>query len=121
MNMARTRYRFVGEYLAFVRQAFATTAAGGTVKLSWCNPSLDATGWRREFRSALNNRINAKGGVEPMSRYCPPNLNPAYNYSGFVRDQQRLKDIRRRVRVYQFETRAVRERFGHLLSSYDED
>lgn len=36
------------------------------------------------------------------------------------RDQQRLLDIRRRVRVYQFETREVRRRFGHLLAQNDD-
>jgi hypothetical protein len=114
-------YRYVHDYLAFVRWANATTAAGRTIALRAFNsPALDAAAWRAEFRLALNARINAKGGTTPRSRYCPSDLAHGYNYAGFVRDQHRLSDIRRiNLRVYSFETRAVRERFGHLLASWE--
>jgi hypothetical protein len=36
------------------------------------------------------------------------------------RDQIALQNIRRRIRVYQFETKEVRSRFSHLLSSCDD-
>jgi hypothetical protein len=39
-----------------------------------------------------------------------------------ARDCRAVRDrVNRRVRVYQFETKEVRRRFGHLLSRYDED
>lgn len=42
-------------------------------------------------------------------------------YAGWVRDQRRLFDIRSsRLRVYQFETPEVRERFADLLASHDD-
>jgi hypothetical protein len=37
-----------------------------------------------------------------------------------ARDRARLREIRRRVRVYEFETPEMRKRFGHLLSGYEE-
>jgi hypothetical protein len=39
---------------------------------------------------------------------------------GLYRDSWRLRDIARRVRVYQFESQEVRRRCAHLLSSYDD-
>jgi hypothetical protein len=119
--MVETRYRFVHDYLAFVRWANATTAGGKTIALrSFNSPALDAAAWCKEFRLALDARINAKGGTTPRGRYCPSDLAHGYNYAGFVRDQHRLSDIRRiNLRVYQFETRAVRERFEHLLANHE--
>ncbi len=40
--------------------------------------------------------------------------------AGLIRDWLRLRDIRRRVRVYQFESAEVRDRFSHLLARYDD-
>ncbi len=111
------QYKYVHDMLALYREAFAITKAGGRVKLFMTDiTGMDLTEWRAEFMRALHRRINLKAG-EPKWRKMD------YSYQiQFVRDQYRLHDrINKRIRVYQFETREVRRRFGHLLSRYDED
>lgn len=66
---------------------------------------------RREFRRALDARINERGGLATANVEIDV---------GLQRDARRLDDIRqRRVRVYQFESELCRRRFGHLLASRD--
>jgi hypothetical protein len=110
-------YPAPGHYLAAIRRADAITAAGGTMRTNWAGSDLDAAAWQREKSRALHARINAKGGIT-YSRYNDPHTTGLH--TGFIRDRIALDNIRKRVRVYQFETRAVRERFSHLLSSYDD-
>lgn len=109
-------YPAPGIYLACVRRAFAITNAGGRISLGWTDADgHDREAWRREFRRALHARINAKGGNQ-YSRYNDPSqrgIAPEYR-----RDRQRLIQSAQRVRVYQFETRAVRKRFADRLASY---
>ena len=102
------------EYLASCRKAFEITASGGTVKLFWDSSPLDAAGWKREFLRALHRRINAKEGPYDIWRKQMPDYQLC-----MARDRARLREIRRRVRVYEFETPEMRKRFGHLLSGYD--
>ena len=44
-------YPMPGVYLRAVRRAFAITGAGGTVRIDWASPELDAAGWCRETKS----------------------------------------------------------------------
>lgn len=60
--------------------------------------------------------INRKAGI-PDRRGRKDD--PDYQIK-LYRDQQRLKDIARNIRVYQFETREVKKRFSHLLSNYND-
>ena len=39
----------------------------------------------------------------------------------YARDRHRLQDIKRRIRVYQFETEFYTRNFGHLLARYDDE
>lgn len=67
---------------------------------------------RREFRKALDARINARAGLHAANEPVAIEL---------VRDARRLDDIKqRRVRTYQFETALCRGRFGHLLTRHDD-
>jgi hypothetical protein len=61
--MEYAHYPAFKEYLACCRTAFATTAAGGMVRIYWNTPILNAEGWREEFRAALDKRINVKAGL----------------------------------------------------------
>lgn len=123
--VAGTRYAFVTDYLKWVKENNRLTSGGGRVRISWSGEPLDHSAWRREFRRALNRRINTKGAEEGRGNPIARGRHADWffgNADCFVRDQRRLDDIlRRRVRHYQFESRAVRERFSHLLSRYDED
>lgn len=63
---------------------------------------------RREFRKALDHRINARAGLDSANVEMD---------IGLVRDARRLDDIKqRRIRHYQFESALCRARFGHLLA-----
>jgi len=62
----------------------------------------------------INNAINRKAGI-PDETYDEQEFRHR-----LMRDAGRLRDIHRRIRVYQFETEIVRSRFGHLLSRYDD-
>lgn len=111
------RYRHVHDYLAFVREARAILARGGRVRLHWAGRDLDADGFRRELRRALDSRINAKAEPDrPRGRRDDPD-----HVRALRQDQRDLRDrVARRVRVYQFRTPEVRRRFGHLLARYDD-
>lgn len=56
-------YPHFAEYLRMVRGAFEHTRNGGTVRTHWCNPWMNAEGWRLEFQEALDRRINVKAGL----------------------------------------------------------
>jgi hypothetical protein len=64
----------------------------------------------------VNVAINRKAGISDVA--CRKQ-DPDYQ-ARLRRDAWRLRDIARRVRVYQFETPEVRDRFSHLLSRYDD-
>lgn len=69
---------------------------------------------RTEMRSALDRRINARGGQEWRNDTTALDID-------LRRDQSDLDDIlRRRIRVYQFRTDTCRHRFGHLLANRDD-
>lgn len=100
-----------------IRRADRVTAAGGTVQMDWGSRPLDAEAWAREKREAIHRRINAKGGTR-YSRHNSPHVRGLDVC--FVRDRRRLHDIKNRIATYQFESRAVRDRFSHLLSNYED-
>jgi hypothetical protein len=103
------------DYLDFCRRANRTARQGGTVQISWSSKLLDAAGWRRAFISALFRRIDDKAGIEHSGRKHSDQYQ-----TGLMRDAYRLRDIRNRIRVYQFETPELTRRFGHLLARHDD-
>jgi hypothetical protein len=65
----------------------------------------------------INIAINRKAGIQD----CPSRKHSARYQTSMLRDKNRLEDIANRIRVYQFETPEISKRFGHLLSSFDDD
>lgn len=106
-----------GAYLGAIRRARAILAAGGTIRMDWAGSPLNAEQFESEVHAAIHRRINAKGGAQ-YSRYNDPHERGVH--IGFRRDAQSLAALKQRVRIYQFTTRAVRERFSHLLASYED-
>jgi len=67
---------------------------------------------RSVFRKALDQRINSRAGNEAAN--VPMDLE-------LVRDARALDDmLQRRIRIYQFATPLMRERFGHLLARHND-
>jgi hypothetical protein len=72
---------------------------------------------RHRLALMVNRAINRKAGV-PDARGRKQESD--YQWA-LRRDANRVEDrLRRRVRIYQFETKDVRGRLGHLLSEYDD-
>lgn len=70
---------------------------------------------RRDMWRALDRRISKRGGIAPLN---PRQLQREIDEQ---RDQKRLRDIvTARVRVYAFDSKAVRSRFSHLLADRSE-
>ena len=67
------------------------------------------------LRDWVNTAINRKASVPPRGRKdsCEYQLD-------LYRDKQLLNSISHRIRVYQFNTPEVRQRFAHKLSRYDD-
>lgn len=89
----------------------AKNAPETLMRFDWCTVE-PAAKMRRVFQSALMRRINERGGDFKANEEMP---------AGLVRDARRLKEIRQRVRHYQFESKIVNKRFGHLLASREDD
>lgn len=70
---------------------------------------------RRRLHLLIDVAINRKAGIACRDRCCDPLI-----WVGWLRDRQRLLEIHKRIRVYQFETEEVKKRFSHLLSRYDD-
>jgi hypothetical protein len=107
-----------GEYVRFWQRARAHTAAGGTVKLEWCGPALDAAAFTKEMRGALDRRINLRGGLTSDGRtglFRKTDADhercarlEAYEVRNLV--QHRVWPAR-----YRFQTPEFQKRYGHLL------
>lgn len=70
----------------------------------------------KKFSRAVNSRINSRGDVVKRGK-----LDDEFYFWQERRDQWAIRDIiNHRARVYQFETKACRARFGHLLSRYED-
>lgn len=97
--------------------ARAKAAAPGTVfKKDWCT-EVTREEFLAEYRDQIiQNAINARGGLVFKGR----KFEPDYQVN-LVRDKHLLADIKNRIRVYQFNTKEVRERFSHLLADRNED
>lgn len=114
MGASPWKYQLISEYLSWAKKCFATVNRGGLVVTNWAGRELDQAGWREEFQSTLNRRLNLK-----VSPGCYWRKIDAMHQTDLRRDQRVLHDfIQRRIRVYQFSTQEVRSRFKHLLSSH---
>ncbi len=107
-----------GAYAAAWRKARDMARQNPNVKVRGFNYWTEPVGKiYQDFLTALDNRINARAGLNnPRGRKdCTDWYYRAY------RDQQAIRRrVLDRVSVYQFETRQCRERFAHLLSSYED-
>jgi hypothetical protein len=106
------RYNYAGDMLRLYRRAFAAVKEGVEVCLHWNDRPMNLAAWRAEFMRALNARIN---GPQPLYR----KLEPEWQI-GIMRDRRRLADMANRIRVYQFETNEMYQRFGNRLARYDD-
>ena len=111
------KYRHVHDYLTWYRKARAHTEGGGTMQTNWAGPTLDADGFREEFRKALDNRINLKVGPYPTGR----KYDSDYQAACWQDSNDLRAHLQRRVRIYQWRTAECRARFSGLLARYDED
>jgi hypothetical protein len=114
VHLQPSNYRFVHEYLTWARRALNVARDGGTVRIRWAT-EYQGGAFIREFTAALHARINHKAGINPTGRKFTQDYQ-----IGLRRDADRLRDIARRVRVYQFETPELTRRFGHKLSKAGE-
>jgi hypothetical protein len=81
-----------------------------------CSLHLTKERARRLLHYIIDVAINRKAGIPDF-----PHEKCHLDFQNRLRrDQQRLKDIHNRIRVYQFETKEVQRRFSHLLSRYDD-
>lgn len=106
-------YQHVGEYLRFWKECRAILDRGLKVRVCrFPEEILDRAGFARWMQAALDRRINAKAGLDaPRGKKDNTDF-----FIAARRDKERLLAIRRRIRVYQFETPITRARFGHLLA-----
>lgn len=103
-------------YLAFRRKvaAFFAEHPDGRIWPAYAHRGWNLAEWRADNGRALDRRIS---GMDP----APETKADGSDYQrALIQDQHDLRNIRNRIRVYQFRTRAVRERFGYLLSRYDD-
>ena len=101
-----------GAYASAWRAVCALPADARVKEPGWAGGVIGAAEMRAKMRVALDRRINIRGGNEADNE--PIDV-------GLLRDAHRLDDIiRRRVRVYQFESELVRAKFGHLLACRDD-
>ncbi len=114
MTTANPHYQHVGAYLALCRRALAFTNAGGRIRLFWNGDYLDLADWHREFRRALDCRINAKAGGLPNGRRWQETFQ-----TELIRDRRWLQEMSAsswRLRaIPRFGTDVVQRRFGHLI------
>jgi hypothetical protein len=116
MTMDHWQYQYVSEILAFYRRAREITEPGGTIRLQWGGRSYDAESWRRQFRVALDRRINLKAGAQP----CWRKLDDRYQ-TELRRDADNIRRcLNHRMALHQIMTPELRGRFGHLISRWDD-
>lgn len=108
-------YPNAGQYLAACRRAFATTKAGGTVRLFWSSPELDLAGWRREFIRALFARMDAKAGTVHKGRKWDSDYQ-----RHMMNDGRAINTPRLIVRTTTITTDDWRTRFAHRLTDNNE-
>ena len=98
-------------YMRIVRGAAPDTLATDPF-MGWLASKEPVDHIRARMRSALDRRINVRGGNVAA---CVP-LDADLQRD--ARDLDQL--IRLRIRCYQFRTAKMRARFGHLLSRHDD-
>lgn len=107
------------KYVAWIRAcraAFARVPDGTALRFGYDREMARAE-WEGWTWRALNARINSRGGLDTCRCRTCRDENEMMRYR---RDQMALHDIHARIRVYGFETKRVKQRFGHLLSKYDD-
>lgn len=77
--------------------------------------TFDGRLFRQWFIKCLHEKINRRGQL-----YQPKKWSDYQYQTAIRRDKQKLQDISKRIRVYQFESKQCKERFAHLLSNYND-
>ena len=115
----RTRwYPHAGWYLGKWRDAYRRCDAGERLRLTWAGEEHDAVSIRREFRAALERRINSKaalqsGQAEPTSGKHDPQYQA--DLRADVHELRRLVQHRVLPPMYRWRTALVQRRYGPLL------
>ena len=111
--------RGAGVYRAWVLEVLAAVKEGRRIRVDWIDPVISTeSDWHRWFARHMQDRINRK---VPDPRKGYRKAGPDFERACFQDRDDLDRLLRRRVRVYQFRTRAVRERFGHLLTDRKDD
>jgi hypothetical protein len=103
-----------GQYVAVMRKIRALPADARCIDTfsGWHRIERPAGEIRAHARRALDRRINDRGGRREDSEPVPIDLQrDAWDLDGI---------LTKRMRVYQFRTPMMRERFGHLLARHDD-
>jgi len=99
------------QYCAAWKRLKTLPADAEITALNWFHQK--ASDVKSEFHLALHRRINERGGL-----VVPRN---DMQWVAWKRDQKRLQDIAKRIRVYQFESIECQKLFSYKLSKYCED
>lgn len=113
--MQRTDADEARAYARWCKRCLAVLDAGRRVQIDRARASRSREQWHAEFLQELHKRINQKAGPAPRWR----KLDCDYQIR-LYRDSRRLRDIARRIRVYQFETDEARSRYADRLSRWDD-
>jgi hypothetical protein len=117
------RYEHVHEYLEICKKALAVTRAGGLVRLRWNEEALDLAGWQREFRKALDRRINLKAdqaaGGRPAWRKLQPEYQRELRNDGRWINECARRGWRLRPPMNRFGTPEMQARYGRVLERGD--
>lgn len=110
-------YQHVSDYLRFIKkaQAFFQANPDGQIKIFWSSRELDQEGFKKEFRKALDIRINLKGGMAQGSR----KYSDQYQVS-LMRDARSIREwSSRRVICYYLGTKELKKKYAHILIRED--
>ena len=101
--------KLIGWYKSFVNSDCKQAPIPGDI----FNRTMTKDEAQRHLCDSVNRSINTRAGLVIS--------NSRDDLTGLKRDQWRLVDIHKRIRIYQFESRIIRKRFSHLLSNHNEN
>lgn len=79
----------------------------------WLAGTLDRAQAREKLTGLINHAINRRAGHQSGFGMTDREI-------AWMRDQDRLRQIHHRIRIYQFESKECRLRFSHLLASHED-
>jgi hypothetical protein len=129
---ARSSHESIVATLALLRHFRSFLGSSATAMLDpyevgdWGNGAnrLDKPAAQRKLTWLVNVAVNRKAGMPdvPLNHRGKPARRALSEHQIHLRrDFYRLQDMAKRIRVYQFETPEVQQRFGHRLADRRED